>query len=287
VFQGTRAACSERALVLEAQAIPCRLQPLGADWTLVTDLETAGRAQAELHLYAREAGLPQAPAPATFRAFPGAGYGAVAYAGVLLLVAHAAGAHWFGEDWFAAGAVDASEAARHEGWRCLTALTLHLGPEHLLGNLLFGLVAGGLCSGLVGPGVAWLSVALAGAAANGLEAWVAPVDHRAVGASTAVFAAFGLLTGYAWRQRAVFRERRGLYRFAPLIAGVSLLVFLGAGPEHVDVLGHVFGFCTGLGLGWTYALLRVPRSRRARVQVGAGSLALALICGAWWLALSH
>jgi membrane associated rhomboid family serine protease len=235
--------------------------------------------------YAEEAGVKRAPAPG-FEAFRGAGYGAVGYASILLLVAYAAGARLFGADWFAAGAVDASPTARHEWWRSLTALTLHIGPEHLLGNLLFGIVAGVWCGRLLGPGIGWLSALLAGGAANGFEAWIAPVEHRAVGASTAVFALLGLLAGFAWRQRSTSRERR-LQRFAPLIAGVCLLTFLGSGAEHVDVLGHLLGFAMGVVLGWTYVVLRVPRSHDARVQFGAGALAVALVCEAWWLALGH
>jgi membrane associated rhomboid family serine protease len=285
VFQGSRAACAECALALEAQAIAYQWLSIGGEWALVTEPAVAEQARRELKIYVREASVPRA-APPAFQAFPGAGLGAVAYACVLLLVAYAAGAHLFAADWFAAGAVDASPAARHEWWRSLTALTLHLGPEHLFGNLLFGIVAVGLCSRLVGPGIAWLSVLLAGGAGNWLEAWVAPVEHRAVGASTAVFAALGLLSGYAWRERSSFRER-WLYRIAPLIVGVCLLALLGAGGEHVDVLGHVLGFVMGVVLGWTYVELRVPRSHSGRVQLAAGSLALALLGTAWWLALGR
>jgi len=271
--------------VLEAQAIPYQLLAVGDAWALLTDPAAAARAQAELLHYAAEAGSKRLPAPA-FQPVPGAAYGAIGYALLLLLVAYAAGAHLFGADWFAAGAVDASPAARYEWWRALTALTLHVGPEHLFGNLLFGGFAGVLCGRLLGPGIAWLSALLAGGAANALEAWIAPVEHRAVGASTAVFAVLGLLAGFAWRQRSTSRER-WLYRFAPLIAGVCLLALLGSGAEHVDVLGHLLGFAIGVVLGWIYVVLRVPRNHGVRVQLGAGALAVALVCEAWWLALGR
>jgi membrane associated rhomboid family serine protease len=283
VFNGSHAACAEYALVLEAQAIPYQLLANGTEWALLTEPATAVQARGELTRYAQEARVERPPSVA-LPAFPGAGFGAVGYAFVLLVVAQAAGAHWFARDWFAAGAVDASPAARDQWWRALTALTLHLGPEHLFGNLLFGIVAGALCSRLVGPGVAWLTVLLAGGAANGLEALIAPVDHRAVGASTAVFAALGLLTGLAWRQRLTLRGR-WLYRFAPLIAGVCLLALLGSGTAQVDVLGHLLGFVIGVVLGWAYVERQVPRSRSVRVQFAAGALAVALILGAWCLAL--
>ena len=119
-----------------------------------------------------------------------------------------------------------------------------------------------------------------------LEQWIAPMGHRAVGASTAVFAALGLLSGYAWRQRLSLRER-WLYRWAPLIAGASLLSLLGAGTEHVDVLGHLLGFVAGVLLGWVYAQAHMPRSRSGGLQMGTGALAVGLLSGAWVLALCY
>jgi len=96
----------------------------------------------------------------------------------------------------------------------------------------------------IGAGGAWASILGAGAIANYMEILISPPAHRAVGASTAVFAALGLLAGLAWRQRLTLRERRW-YRWAPIISGVCLLTLLGAGSGHVDVLGHALGFLCG------------------------------------------
>jgi membrane associated rhomboid family serine protease len=60
---------------------------------------------------------------------------------------------------------------------------------------------------------------------------------------------------------------------------------LGAGAERVDVLGHALGFGMGLALGWIYARLGIPRTRSSRPQWMAGAAALAVIVGAWFLAL--
>jgi membrane associated rhomboid family serine protease len=156
----------------------------------------------------------------------------------------------------------------------------------LLGNLLFGVVAGLAAGRLLGPGVAWASILGAGALANYTEILIAPAAHRAVGASTAVFAALGLLAGLAWRQRLSLRERRW-YAWAPLIAGVCLLTLLGAGNGRVDVLGHALGFLFGLGIGWIYARSGVPRNRGRRLQIVAAVGAVLSLCAAWFLALSH
>jgi membrane associated rhomboid family serine protease len=64
------------------------------------------------------------------------------------------------------------------------------------------------------------------------------------------------------------------------------LALLGAGNEHVDVLGHLLGFSSGTLLGWVYARAGVPRSRRRVWQVAAGAVTLGLL-GVAWLAALH
>jgi rhomboid protease GluP len=295
VFRGTRAASLEFGLVLEAKNIPYQTIALGREWVLAVEPDLAEQAREELDHYAEERLVKRDRAPEIVP-FDGAGAGAIGYAVVLLIVAYCAGANLFNADWFAIGALDASPPVSHQWWRALTALSLHAGPEHLFGNLLFGIAAGGLCSRLLGPGIAWLSILLAGACANLIELGVAPMDHRAVGASTAVFAALGLLAGYASRQRLSLRER-WLYRWAPLIAGASLLALLGSGPgtgpdtnpnvgaEHIDVLGHLLGFLVGAVAGWMHAQFQMPRNRQVSLQIGTGALAVLLLGGAWVLAL--
>jgi membrane associated rhomboid family serine protease len=218
-------------------------------------------------------------------AFKGASVGAAAYALVLLLTAYCAGLGLFGHDWYASGVIDAGPA-RSEWWRAITALTLHVDPAHLLGNLIFGVLIGVAASRLLGPGVAWFAALFAGAFANYVEMLIAPASHRALGASTAVFAALGLLTGLAWTERLTFRERNW-YRWAPLVAGVCLLTLFGAGGEHVDVLGHFLGFAFGVVAGWLCAIAGVPRSKGLATQILFGAAAALSIGLAWLLALDH
>jgi rhomboid protease GluP len=113
---------------------------------------------------------------------------------------------------------------------------------------------------------------------------ISPPTHRAVGASTAVFAALGLLVGFAWRHGLSLRERFA-YAYGPLFGGVVLLALLGAGDEHVDVLGHALGFIAGVATGWLYSRLGIPRNRGRGVQRASGAAALALVALAWMLAL--
>ena len=283
VFEGSRAACIEAALVLEAKGIPHELAPSGSQWILVTAPESAARALEELARYALERRTVRARPPLIV-AFPGAGLGSAVFVVVLVTTAYCTGIQAFGADWLAAGSLDARVGGAGEWWRAITALTLHLDQAHLLGNLLFGAVFGTLAGGAFGPGVAWSSILAAGAVADYLDMLISPPEHRAAGASTAVFAALGLLSGFSWRLRLSLREQFR-YRWAPLFGGVFLLTMLGAGAERVDVLGHALGFAVGLALGWTYARLGVPRTRGRRPQWLAGAAALAVIVGAWFLAL--
>ncbi len=282
VFRGSRAACYEYGLVLDAKFLPYDLVEIAGEWVLMTAPSIAAIAQQEIAYYAAERRIKREVPPVT-QPFAGAAAGAIAYTTILLLVAYCAGINLFGADWFSLGALSAAAGSR-EWWRAVTALTLHLDQAHLLGNLLFGIGGGVLASRIFGPGLAWASILGAGVIGNSLEMLITPLSHRAVGASTAVFAALGLLAGFAWRQRLTLRER-WMYRWTPLIAGVGLLAFLGAGDAHVDVLGHLLGFLSGVALGWVYARTGLPRSRR--LQLAAGAAAVVLVFVAWALALRH
>lgn len=284
VFQGSKALCREYSLVLEARAIEHEVLDSDGVWTLTVGPTLQARALDELTRYFHERSPPR-PESRFIVPFKGAGVGAVAFVLILLLTAFCAGLGLFGSDWYALGVIDAGPA-RSEWWRAITALTLHVDPAHLLGNLLVGVLVGVAASRLLGPGVAWFAALFAGACANYLEMLIAPASHRALGASTAVFAALGLLTGLAWTERLSFRERHW-YRWAPLIAGVCLLTLFGAGAEHVDVLGHFLGFAFGIVEGMLCAIAGMPRSRGMSTQIIFGAAAVLSIGAAWLLALTH
>jgi len=108
-----------------------------------------------------------------------------------------------------------------------------------------------------------------------------------VGASTAVFSALGAMSAYSWRERFALPQRWAR-RWGPLIAGVVLLGWTGAGGEgtDVDVVAHVGGFAVGALLGATAALPRCRRAIRRVPQWLAGAAALASIAIAWACALA-
>jgi membrane associated rhomboid family serine protease len=155
---------------------------------------------------------------------------------------------------------------------------------HLASNLVFGSLLGLLLVQLLGAGLAWLAILLAGAMGNALNALLHPAAHTAIGASTAVFAALGILAALAWKRRAPL-WRHGLRRWLPLAAGAMLLAYLGVGGERTDIGGHFAGFAMGVvsGVGLAYAGQRVPHGTSA--QWAFGITALALFVFAWLLAL--
>ena len=197
-----------------------------------------------------------------------------------------------GDAWREAGLLSSQRLVGHgEWWRALTSLTLHADVPHVVANLAAGLLFGGWLTTSFGAGLAWLLILWSGALGNLLTAWVYfPVEHRSLGASTAVFGALGLLVGDALAQ--LFRRRHGRswWRWIlPLGAGVSLLAYLGAGEgkASVDVLAHLSGFFVGLPLGSAVALLQLQRRISATAQIVCGVLAGSCFVVAWEIAVRH
>jgi rhomboid protease GluP len=278
----TLAEAEQRALVLAAAGIEAQLLRDARVIRLGVPPPEAARARWELACYERE------NAPARRSRFPLAALyrveGALAYAAVLLFFFGAERRHALSLDWLAAGAADGGRILAGEWWRTITALALHADLGHLMSNLAFGMVISLLVADLLGSGLAWLAILLAGALGNGLDALVHPASHSAIGASTAWFGALGILAGHARRSRVV-PWRGGLRRWAPIGAGIMLLAFLGFGGERTDVGAHVAGFAVGLGIGFALAhgAARVPQGARAQRIYGA--LACGLFALAWLLAL--
>lgn len=155
----------------------------------------------------------------------------------------------------------------HEWWRPFTGLFLHGDVPHLIGNLLSGLFFGTLVSRTLGPWRAWALILACGTLGNTLTSVVTwPESFTSIGASTAVFAALGILAGIGFAATLRQRVRLPWARVAaPVLAGIVLLGWLGGGSENsnTDVLGHVFGFASGLGTGTLVAAMqkKPPLSR--------------------------
>lgn len=270
------------ALVLAAVGIDSRLVVHGNGAGLWVATSVAMLAEQQLAAYEDE-NRPAPPAPPARRR----GAAATALFAILLLFFFGAQRRAsFGIDWAAAGAVQAGLVQTEEWWRTITALTLHVDHAHLVGNLAAGLVFGALAAELLGAGLAWLAILLAGGLGNLLNAELQAPSHAAIGASTALFGALGIVSG-CLRQRRIVPWRGGIRRWAPLSAGILLLVYLGFGDERTDVGAHVAGFAVGgaIGLALGRSGHQLPHGPVA--QWGYGAAALGLLALAWLLALLH
>jgi rhomboid protease GluP len=285
VFESrNRRSCADRSLVLAAAGIPHQVlhDPDGS--MIVVPAEHSARAIEEISIY-DEANPPVVPKPRKTIRYQNAMPGIAAYVLTVCAVAWLAGDSAFGENWFRAGRVDGVLVRAGEAWRTVTALTLHSDLGHLAGNLVFGALFGLFAGRILGSGVAWLTIVATGALGNLLNTLVLAPDHRSIGASTAVFAALGLVAGYVWRARLMSQER-WVYRHGPIVGGLALLMYTGTGDENTDIGAHLFGFLCGF-VGGLLLTLAGNRILEDRWQWLCGVAAVLLVSGAWAVALFH
>ena len=278
-----RGQCKRRALVLQAMDIDHGIRFHAGTWVLMVPGSRAAEAVDQLDSYVRE-NQDWPKRRTVLRSHRVGARGVAGYAVVLMLVAAAKEGAVFDKDWFGAGLMQAGMVRDGEWWRTLTALTLHLNGEHLLSNLLFGAAFGLMTGHLLGNGLAWFSILVAGAAGNALNAMVQPYGHTAVGASTAVFAALGLSAAFVWRRRRDASQHWAI-RWAPVVGAIVLLAYTGSGGERTDVVAHLTGFLAGIGMGAYYGGLGPAVASRARTQRLLGAAAVVLVALAWAIAI--
>lgn len=285
VFESrNRRACADRALVLDSAGIPYRIVEDPVSCALVVPAAMSPQAVAELRLYDDENPPRRLEKPAASITPQNAAPGVFAYLAVIVAVAWFEGLSLFGQDWLGAGRIDGVLIRAGEWWRTVTALTLHSGFRHLAGNIVFGTFFGYFAGRLLGSGMAWATILVSAAAGNLLNTLLLESTHRAIGASTAVFAALGILAGFVWRAKLMSQERWP-YRVGPIVGGFALLMYTGTGDANTDIGAHLMGFLCGLVSGM---LLTRWRERLAdpRWQLAGGFIAGILVTGAWIGALA-
>jgi rhomboid protease GluP len=227
-----------------------------------------------------EARVPRArPLPAITRH---AWWGSALMSALLVVCFAVTGGRSAASPWFSAGASDASRVLSGELYRTVTALTLHADLAHLVSNASISVLVIAAVMRSTGVGLGALSVVLAGALGNWLNAYAHYSMHRSVGFSTAVFAAIGLAGALAFAEARAHPGRRRP-AWTALGGSVALLAALGA-SEKSDVFAHLFGGMAGMALGLALGLLAV-RPKSTLVQALLGASAAALVAGSWLLAL--
>jgi membrane associated rhomboid family serine protease len=266
------------ALVLASAGIRHTLYRHQKNWAVEVPAEARGLAVAAIAAYRREnpdKTNPTAPPITLVRTH------SAIYAALILIAIHAVvAAAPAPASFVAAYGADAGQIVNGQIYRCLTALLLHADGAHLAANvaatLLFGTYAAALC----GWGVGWLLIVCCGAGGNLLTALWYGQGHRAIGASTAVFAAVGICVAQAlWRHK--HNAMRSWRSWVPLAGGLALVGWLGTAP-HSDLLAHLMGFACGLVGGGCYARM-VKGIHAWPIQAGAlGLVALGIVGGWYW-----
>jgi rhomboid protease GluP len=277
--------CDERLLVLTAVGVSGEVVLGEGTFLLQVPTDSAGYATRHLLQYESENRPPPLPPPPP-PLYPYAWVGCVAYVAVLVGVAAVLARGLVRLDAFDLGEMDAARVQAGQWWRAWTALTLHMDGPHLAANLAAGVWFGYLAGRQMGVGTAWFLTVTGAALANLLEGLFGPPEHLSVGASTAVFACLGTMSAYSWRERYQLPQRWAR-RWGPLVAGIILLGWTGAGGEgtQTDVIAHVAGFAVGAVLGATVALPRLNGLLARVPQWLSGAAALASLLIAWGCAL--
>jgi membrane associated rhomboid family serine protease len=272
------------SLVLCAENLPHNIQRHKQGWLIVVPEEIIERARWILASFEKENENwpPPKEKAVGFGLFHDRHPPTVLIMGIMLIFFSLTGPWAEHSSWFTNGALSGEQVLGHgQWWRVITALTLHANPVHVLSNAIIGGVVVHFLCKILGSGLGWLLVILAGALGNSINIIFQGHDHNAVGFSTAVFAAIGILSGLEMKRHQGFK---GL--LLPFGAGISLLAMLGSEGQHTDLGAHLWGLATGGVTGWLVAvnppLLRWGLSYK--IQLALFVLSCLLVTGSWWLA---
>lgn len=276
-----RRLAGEWELVLLAQGLAPVLRPTSSGVELYVGEAEASKARAALLAYDDEKARKFAEAnPPTASAAPMV---AGLAAGAIILIMFWITTVWLPNvGWFDRGDADSARTLHGELWRTVTALTLHVDIVHAASNAAAAAIFFGMVSSMTGWGVGAALIILAGACGNLVNAFLHGSPHAAVGASTAIFGAVGLLSGLT-----VARYRRepssGRRAWLPVGAAFALLAMLGTGGVRVDIWAHLCGLLVGGLLGFVEGITaqQPPNLRSQRIF---GAAAIGVVIYSWMLA---
>ena len=277
------------ALVLDSRSIPCCIESGESGWQLLVPEHQLESAMRELRLYEEANHNWPPPLPVARHLFENT----LPTVSILILLATFHNLTLLGIslpgygiiDLYNLGAAEAAHIRAGDLWQCVTALTLHSGPVHLISNLAIGGTFIILLCRELGSGLAWSLLLASGTCGNLINAWVQAPEHRSVGASTAVFGAVGILCAIS-----MVRYRHHLQRrwFIPVAAGLALLTILGTEGKQTDLGAHLFGFCSGVLFGAATEQLTGKYGRPGSgVNFVLATASGIVVIGAWWAAITY
>jgi rhomboid protease GluP len=288
----------EWTLVLSSMGIAHAVRDVGNAWVILVARDDQARAAEAIRLYELE--NRNWPPRRTREHLPHARSLVAPILMVLLVLFFSVtGPAARSSEWFARGTASTDRILHGEIWRTVTALTLHADTLHVLGNALTGSIFLSAVNRRLGDGRGPLVVLLGGALGNYMNAVWHRTGHLSIGASTAVFAAVGVLAATQLAADRSEGKKSWLERVAPLVGGLALLGMLGASP-HSDLLAHLFGLGAGLVVGVaTSVLMSLAKGRAAKrasgdaaaiargslvTQIACALASIALVLGSWAIA---
>ncbi len=278
-----RGDCREIAVVLEAAGIGFRTIRDGIDWVIVVHASETRAAYVEIGAYLNENRI-EPPQVEHFRYHTGAWIGVCAFVATIVAVDILKVQHVFDIDWVRHGRTDALAIQAGQWWRAITALTLHADAAHLIGNACVGGLFGFFAGQLLGPGLAWLTILLSGSAGNLANGFFREEPHTSIGASTAVFAALGLVASYVWIRRSDLELIR-FRRWRPMVGALILFGYFGTGGARTDILAHAWGLVCGIAFGVVLGVTHWRIEKRSNIQLACGVTAFVFLVSGWFVAI--
>lgn len=271
------------ALVLASGAIPHWLEMMDDQWGLFVDDTMVGQARQQIILYEQE----NRHWPLVEKRNKSAHhYNPPTVLIMALFVCFFAETDaWSAHNaWFVQGSLDRLAVLdHHQWWRLVTALTLHADSAHLAGNVIIGGIIIHFLTKSIGTGLGWFLLFAVGALANGVNIFFHSHEHHAVGLSTAVFAAIGMISSLELMTRTGHRGR-----LLALGAGAALVALFSSSEARVDVGAHLWGGVCGLLVGvflggWQRMGKKFPG---ATIQNILLLLTMLVVWLNWWVALN-
>ncbi len=180
------------------------------------------------------------------------------------------------------GAIKSELLAAGEWWRAVTAIFLHIGVRHLIGNMALLMVFGGLSLHIWGPGRLLFIYVMSGVFGNWAGFLFGSATALKAGASGAILGLLGALAGARLLHLRSPQHRsrfKSWHVLAMLIAFYGFVVGVRPSSDHVAHLG-------GLLSGGLIAVLLPPLSgsKERKLQLVVGLIAAALCLASGFLA---
>lgn len=280
----SRRDCREIGILLESIGVAYRIVQQRQEHLIVVAESDSPTALAEIAAYLKENKSDPQPSE-RFQFHTDAIIGVCAFVATIVVVDILKTRRPLDINWFELGKTDAFAMQAGQWWRAITALTLHADAAHLIGNACVGGLFGFFAGQLLGSGLTWLSILLSGTMGNLINGLIREQPHTSIGASTAVFAALGILASYVWIRRNDLKVVH-FRRWRPIVGGLILFGYFGIGGVRTDVLAHFFGLISGGLFGFALGVSHRKIEQLPHLQLACGIMSLAILMTGWTLAVT-